>query len=161
MSARPTARQIVRGFLEERLDGTGPSDTGEMTRLARSEFMGDPEFVGQLARESFALMVSSELRRLARNRRLVRRSDLMRRGYEIVAKMYEHVGESVRKPIRMMTGHDLLFAANERERMAAGTLKWSAFERELASLLPDLDTPNYLLVDDETFEALWDKHFED
>ena len=156
-----TARQIVRDFLREVLDDNDEVDTVEMVSLVRKRFQHDNEFHKALMMEALPVIVSTELEAVVRGLRDVRLSaDGDARAKEIAALMFEQVGPGRRKSLLAMTRPDLFYAANEREHMAAGLLKWATFERELAKgMRNDSQTVGERFTDTQ-FETIWRSHFE-
>lgn len=156
-----TTRQIVRAFLADALDGEDRIDTLDLILRARQHFDHDNEFQQALLDEALAVLVSTELEALVRNLRDSRLADTGdARAKEIAAKMFEHVGGTMRKSLLAMTRPDLRYAANEREHQAVGLLKWARFERALAKGLRDDTTTVDERYSDDAFDTIWREHFE-
>lgn len=156
-SLRKELELFVRDVLSREDTITGD----KLVRMAHEHFNGDEWMREALIREGLNVLVPSIANRVRHALRTHARDALdsgeTRR--ERIASIFEHVGDGVSKSIFTMTRPDHLFIAREREKQAAGHLRWAGFHRAIAELHKD-DTTVTGDLPPAKIAKIWNEHIE-
>src|SRR5688572_25446958 len=153
-------RAELQTFVEELLDSEDAMNVEKMVRLAHRHFDGDEWVREALIREGLTGLIpgiAASVRHTLRTRARENTDPLTRR--ERISSVFEHVGEGYSKSVFAMTRPDHLFVAEEREKAAAGFLRWAGFHRAIAALHKDNTTTTGELPEAKVAE-IWRLHIE-
>lgn len=154
-----SSRLAVRQFISEILDGSESIDTLDVLRATREAFGEDHALREELFTEGIRALVVETIQSVTHQRRDQRMLDRNARVTEMLATVFEPVGDNKRKSILTMTRRDLLHAASERKRQADGLLRWARLEVALAGEMPksSLATVGEHFTEPQ-LKRIWDAH---
>lgn len=141
-------------------------DAETLCRKAKDRFLDDPEFQ-RIAAERWIEEVTPEVMRQAFHHGRspkdiplgLSEEELQERVEAKLATWYESIGDRQAKKLLKMRRPELLYTIDRRRGQVEGELRIIAFEEELASGLPDDETPVEDAFDERERFALWIKHF--